>query len=204
MVPAWVHTGWVTRVGIPGVPSQHVLEEDPRSRTAKRAPEAPSGGWSGWSCGVRTYRGRCRSHPPFGPGRSPLVPSLVGPSAFAASWPIRAELQSFLYKVSQNGRVSPEFAQKACHSPCFQNGLHMSPLDFLRFPFSPAFSCKELMGHFDAQVEVYCQNDEVSPSVHTYGHAKWASDTPTGHGSKLPFMTRSSSDLARYSQRTQF
>ena len=42
----------------------------------------------------------------------------------------------------------------------------MSPLEILRFPYSLAFSGKELMGHFEAGSGLYCQNDEVSPSVH--------------------------------------
>ena len=77
--------------------------------------------------------------------------------------PITAELTSFYCKVSQNGRVSPEKCQKAYHSPCFQNRLQKSPLDFLRFPYFRAFSHKELMGHFDVHLGLYCQNDEVSP-----------------------------------------
>ena len=78
--------------------------------------------------------------------------------------------------------------------PIFKNGSQKSPLDFLRFPHSGAFSHKELMGHFDPLTEVYCQNDEVSPDVHTPVHAKWTSDTPTSHASKLATVAGSSSD----------
>ena len=42
----------------------------------------------------------------------------------------------------------------------------MSPLEILRFTISPAFSHKELMGHFEASLGLYCQNDEVSLDVH--------------------------------------
>ena len=51
-------------------------------------------------------------------------------------------------KLSQNGRVSPKSVHEAWHTPCFQNGPQKSPLDISRFPFSLAFSHKELMGHF--------------------------------------------------------
>ena len=34
------------------------------------------------------------------------------------------------------------------------------------------------MGHFDPWVDVYCQNDEVSPDVHVWLYAKGSSDTP--------------------------
>ena len=106
---------------------------------------------------------------PSGPVGYP-VPSLVwaSPRANAASQPIRARFHYISYKVSQNSRVSPEKSQKACHSPCLQNGLKKSPLGFLGFLILPAFSHKELLGHFDPWVYIYCQNDEVSPNVHTY------------------------------------
>ena len=61
----------------------------------------------------------------------------------------KARFQVILLKVSQNPKVSPKYVEKACHSPCVQNGLQMSPLDFLGFSISPAFSHKELMGLFD-------------------------------------------------------
>ena len=36
------------------------------------------------------------------------------------------------------------------------------------------------MGLFCTHRHVLCQNDEVSPDVHTPAHAKWTPDTPTG------------------------
>ena len=60
----------------------------------------------------------------------------------------KARLTSIFSKVSLNGQVSPKCVDKACHSPCFQNGLRKSPLGFLGFLFLPAFSHKELMGLF--------------------------------------------------------
>ena len=65
-------------------------------------------------------------------------------------------------KLSKNSEVSPKKSEKACHSPYFQKGVEKSPLDFLRFPFSVAFSRKELMVPFWRCLSVLCQNDEVS------------------------------------------
>ena len=65
--------------------------------------------------------------------------------------------------VKRNPRVSPKSVEKACHSPCFTFGLQKSALEILRFSFSPAFSHKELMGHFEARLVKVSQNDEVSP-----------------------------------------
>ena len=112
--------------------------------TAKRAPEAPTRGWSGWSR-ARTSQ-RSPTHPLQASGL-PGPASLVG-SQNAASGPIRARLRSNLCKVSQNSEVSPKYVQKACHSPCFQNGSEISPLEILNIPFLAAFSHKELMVPF--------------------------------------------------------
>ena len=103
-------------------------------------------------------------HPAGCSGARSAVLGLLG--AVPGSRQQTARFQQHFSKVSQNGEVSPEISHKACHSPCSQNGLENSPLDFLRFPFSVAFSGKELMGHFDAQRVHCCQNDEVSPDVH--------------------------------------
>ena len=153
----WVGTGWVPGWAIPG--TTQLLGEG--LQTAKRAPEAPAGCWSGWSAGpgarspenkakygtLGRRRGRLL-RPPFGPGRSLAGPSLSQDPRNAASWPIRARFTVISHKVSQNGVVSPKIVYKACHSPCFQNGHQKSPLEFLRFPYSVAFSHKELMGHY--------------------------------------------------------
>ena len=96
-------------------------------------------------------------------------------------WANKARFHLIFYKVSQNGGVSPVYVEKACHSPCFQNGCQSSPLGILRFPFRLAFSHKELMGHIRPWARVNGQNDEVSPDVHTTVHAKGSPDTPTHH-----------------------
>ena len=62
--------------------------------------------------------------------------------------------------------------------PIFQNGLQKSPLEKLGFPFSLAFSHKELMVPFSASSHVLCQHDEVSPVVHHPCHAKWSPRYP--------------------------
>ena len=106
------YTGWVLGVGIPGeYPASPLLRGGSQKHPAKRAPEAPQGlEWVG--CGTRGLQGVRRRgralYPPYGPGRSPLGPSLVQDPRNAASGPIRARFRLFLSKVSQNGIVSPE------------------------------------------------------------------------------------------------
>ena len=97
----------------------------------------------------------------------------------------KARFHDISRKLSQNGQVSPKYVNKAYHSPCFQNAAQKSPLEILRFPFPDAFSHKELMGRFDPWSKVYCQNDEVSPDVHTRFTPdvtrSGRPDTPTDH-----------------------
>ena len=115
---------------------------------AERAPEAPSGGWSGWGLGSDVTVGgdgpgttlRARSAHPVGlpvPGPCECPPRAN-----------KARFDLYFSKVSQNREVSPKSRHKASHSPYFQNGPGKSPLEIPRFPFSPAFSHKELMGLF--------------------------------------------------------
>ena len=86
--------------------------------------------------------------PPSGPGRScPAGPPWDIPWK-CRLWANMARIDLISYKVSQNGRVSLKYVEKACHSPCLQNGPQNSPLGILRIPFSAAFSHKELMGPF--------------------------------------------------------
>ena len=147
------------------------------------------------------------THPP-GPVGHLRCPPWCRPPLFAASWPIRARFQSFSLKVSQNREVSPKKCQKASHSPYLQNSSQKSPLDFLRFLFSSAFSPKELMGLFWPEVEVYCQNDEVSPVVHTYVPRSVRQIPPRTSGSKLPpggpLLIWLGATSWRYSQRPGF
>ena len=145
VVPGWVlgwgmGTGWVWGRVIPVHPASCKAEHVP----AKRAPEAPAKGLE-W-VGTCTARPMPRPHHSLRSG--PLRWVWASPRANPASGPIGARLRSIFSKVSQNGIVSPKSVHKACLSPYFQNGLQISPLDFLGFPFSLAFSHKELIGLF--------------------------------------------------------
>ena len=163
----WVY-GWVYREGYTGY---YPPTAQGRTHTSEAGPGSPAGaGVGGYGAWVRVQGVRRRD----GPGPTlrvrsvTLCPPWSRTSQNAASGPIKARFQSFLYKVSQKAEVSPKSTQKASHSPYIQNGLQKSPLDFLRFPFLRAFSHKELMGHFRPYTALYCQNDEVSPDVHTF------------------------------------
>ena len=178
--PRWV-PGWVYRVGRGrgNTGTQPALLGE-RLVTAKRAPEAPTRGWSGWSLssGARTAPGPPLRGPVGTPAGSLPVLALFSPGP--ASWPIRARFDLISYILSQNGQVSPKYVEKASISPCFQNWVQKSPLEILGFPYSGAFSHKELMGLFDPVDHVYCQNDEVSPVCTPIGHAKGAVRYPHG------------------------
>ena len=106
-----------------------------------------------------------------------------------ASWPIRARFHQLFSKVSQNRRVSPKCMHKACHSPYIQNGLQKSALQILRFPFSAAFSHKELMGQFEAYLGLYCQNDEVSTVCTRTGTRRGRSIPPRSHAASCLCVT---------------
>ena len=83
---------------------------------------------------------RARSvHPVALPGTIPLGMPPLGQYG---------EISALFSKVSQNDEVSPKYVHKASHSPYIQNGSQKSPLGFLRFPISVAFSHKELIGPF--------------------------------------------------------
>ena len=189
-------------------PSHRALRE--QTQTAERAPEASpaGGGWSGWS-GAGTDPSACPctsaqppTHPagPVGPPR----PSLVG------GWAPRAKgrhLSTFPGNLVKTAKCHRNMCKRPVIVPIFQNAVQKSPLGILRFTFLAAFSHKELMGHFRPRVILYCQNDEVSPGVHVsvigVRDAKCAPDTPTVMRSKLLLHDRSSSGLARYSQRSR-
>ena len=146
-VQGWVY-GVGTRVGYTGVlPSDHALLGE-RSSDSEAGPVEPCRGSEWVVTGARANRRLDGHPPPFGPGRSSPAGPPWGYPWNAASWPITARLRSLFYKVSQNGRVSPKSVDKAYHSPYSQNGLKKSPLEILGFPYSLAFSPKELMGLF--------------------------------------------------------
>ena len=147
----WV-PGWVYRVGtgraIPGTTQPSSRGAVPVQRSGPRKPcRAGVGGTgaAGALPGVRR-RGRSISHP-SGPVGPPCGPPWIWTSE-CRLWTNTARFHLISQKLSQNGEVSPKKCQKASHSPYFQNGSQNSPLDFLRFPYLPAFSAKELMGLF--------------------------------------------------------
>ena len=123
-----------------------------KPHTQRSGPRNPCKGWSGWGMGLGACtwgrrRGRSLYHP-FGARSVPAAPPCTGTSQIAALQPIRARFQVIFLTVSQNREVSPEYPEKASHSPYLQNGLRKSPLDISRITFPPAFSHKELMAYF--------------------------------------------------------
>ena len=135
----WAGTG--IRVGIgegyTGYYPAALLGE--RSRHSGAGPGSPAGAGVGgvWSSGARCTTLRARS--------GPCRPLPCTPPRECRLRANKARNQSIFSKVSQNGRVSLRNVEKACHSPCSQNGAQKSPLEIPRFPFSLAFSPKELM-----------------------------------------------------------
>ena len=185
-------------MGYTGVLPSHPARCSGRTlQTAKRAPEAPAGSWSGWSAGSgRPVRPVTT---PAGPGRG-SCPSLSPPRADAASWPIKARLRVISSKVSQNGGVSLKYVEKAYHSPCSQNGPQKSPLEIPGFPFSAAFSHKELMAYFDLRARFSVKTTKCRQNVHQMSRERVAR-YPHDPRSKLLLGIAPSSGSARYSQR---
>ena len=132
-------TGWVGGGVIPG-PTDQLLEE--------RYPDSEAGPVAScreaeWVVGVARTPG---DHP-AGPVGTTRGPSLSPPRE-CRLWANKARFKVLLLELSQNRGVSPEYVEKACRSPYFQNTVQKSALDFLGFPYFPAFSHKELIGLF--------------------------------------------------------
>ena len=133
--------------GLYRVLPSHCPEEPTRRPATAGSGPPPWRGWVGSRVGGRTNGGggHGQDHP-AGPVRTlqvPPCPSLSECRLLAKG--ARFDLNSL--KVSQNDEVSPKSAEKASRSPYIQNGLQKSPLEILGFPYIPAFSHKELMGH---------------------------------------------------------
>ena len=153
----WVRYGWVVRAGTGdgygtrwvrgrGIPvAQHGAKR--RHIPAKRAPEPPCRGGGVGGDMLQRPRGHPGCFPTTPAGPAPCGRCRAPGLSNAASGPITARFDLNSSKVSKNGIVSPGSVHKACHTPYFQNGLVMSPLEILGFPYSPAFSHKELMTH---------------------------------------------------------
>ena len=140
----WGGTGWVYRVGNTG-PTDHVLGEQTLQRSGPRSPCRGRSGWQG-AAGVRLLEPTLRARSACSlPGSRTLLEQVPTHGRLN---PQNLRITLILLEVSQNGRVSPRNHQKACHSPCFQNGSKKSALEIPRFPILLAFSPKELMGVF--------------------------------------------------------
>ena len=146
------YTGWVYRVGntraIPGTqPRCSGRGPDP----AERAPEAQGLEWVG--SGARAYLGTAAGtvlpHPagPVGPGQPD--PPWAGPCGLPPPGHIGRDLTSFSIKLVKTAECHRNVSKRPVIVPIYQNGSQKSPLDFLGFPISLAFSHKELMVPFE-------------------------------------------------------
>ena len=174
------YTGWVLP-GLYPVPTQHAARGGPRSRQRSGPRKALQGPGVGGLRGPDVRR-RGTGYPhPCGARSVSLEPSLGYPSG-SRLLANRARFDLFSYKVSQNGQVSSEYVEKASVSPYFQKRVGKSPLGFLRFPFLPAFSPKELMGLFEPEARFIVKMTKCRPVVHTSVPAKCTVRYP--HGSR--------------------
>ena len=130
----------------------------PAAKPSRQPATTGSGPWAGprvgWKQAGRTLRDpekylKYKTFWDLSGARTQPSPAWLAPVGPGGGWvlpgPIWARFDLILLKLSQNARVSPKYVEKAWHSPYFQNGLRISPLDILRFPFLAAFSHKELM-----------------------------------------------------------
>ena len=136
------YTGWVPGRGNTGsLPT-----------SGKRSPDSEAGPGSpyrGLEWVVRVQRPPAvPDTTPAGPGRSPAVPSLYL-ALLPASWPIGRDSTSFLRNLVKTTKCRRKVSKRPPIVPNSQNGVQKSPLEILRFTFCPAFSHKELMGHFE-------------------------------------------------------
>ena len=171
------YTGWVIPGVGTGTTQPHCSGRGPYDSEAGPG-RALQGPWSGWSYGARA-NGRRDGHIPTlrarsGPEDPPWdMPSECRPGTNTARF------HYISYKVSQNGKVSPKNIEKACHSPYFQNGTQNSPLGIPSFPFSSAFSHKELMVLFAPNPDFYVKMTKCRRMCTPGCHAKGSPDTPT-------------------------
>ena len=137
--------GWVGTGGVIPVPSQLPGKRSPDQRSG---PRTPCRGGSGW---VWVQRAPGRLYPPLrGPVGTLRAPPWyrTPPRAIPASWPIRTRLRSIFSKVSQNGRVSSKYVEKACHSPYIQKRVQKSPLDISRISIYASLLSQGINGPF--------------------------------------------------------
>ena len=144
MVPGRVY-GWVYRRGNTGYPAtRDPSRAHPRQRSGPRKTLQGSG-VGGLGC---ASPGPVRPSGPAPTLRARSVP--LGPS-LVQDLPPRAkgrDSTSFLIKLVKRTKCHQKVIKRPVIVPNLKNGSQKSPLDFPGFPIWPAFSPKELMGHF--------------------------------------------------------
>ena len=142
------YTGVVYRVGTgEGYTGTQPAARGDLQIPAKRARSPAGGGVVGiWRSGALGDGGQLPG-PPCGPGRVPGTLPVLGP-AIPALQPIGRDSITFSIKLVKTAKCHQECRKRPVIVPIFQNGSQMSALEIPRFPFSVAFSHKELMGLF--------------------------------------------------------
>ena len=169
------YTGWVYRVGNTGCTTQPPARGGKPARQTATAGSGPTlQGWVVWKQGGLDGRTSARPAPryhPAGPVRPPEALPVPGTLPTGKG----RDLTSIPIKLVKTTKCHQKVFKRPTLVPISQNGVQKSPLDFLRFTISLAFSHKELMGLIWPWVILYCQNDEVT-TVCTY--AKGSSIPP--------------------------
>ena len=115
---------------------------------------------------------------PAGPGRSCARPSLSG-SLIAALQPKGRDSTLISIKLVKMTKCHRNMSKRPSLVPNSQNGSRKSPLDFLRFYFSAAFSHKELLDHFEPTTDFIVKTAKCRQVVHRNVTRSGRSDTPT-------------------------
>ena len=134
--------------GPPSRPAASPPSPGEQSQTQRSGPVGPAGaGVVGSGAAGVTVGGDGLLYHPTGPV-GPTGPSLYRTPQNAHLGPIGRDLRSFLIKLVKTVKCRRKVCKRPVIVPNIQNGSGKSPLGFLRFPFSSAFSRKELMGPF--------------------------------------------------------
>ena len=124
------YTGWVPGRVIPG-PARGRPTSKAEDMTAKRAPEAPGRGWSGWSClqrpGTSGTTLRARS------GTCGTLP--VPPRANPASWPIKARFHVFSVNLVKTAECHQKMSKRPSIVPISKTRAKSHLLIFSDFRF---------------------------------------------------------------------
>ena len=142
--------GRVVRVGIPGSTTQPASPPTARggkTQDSEAGPGSPVGAGVGGPGAGRTYGGRGRSCTTLRARSAHPVGLPVQDLADAHLGPIRRDYDLFSLKLVKTTKCHQFMSKRPPVVPIFQNRVQKSPLEKLRFPYSSAFSPKELMGH---------------------------------------------------------